>query len=151
MLQDIHVSYIWVPQKKCHCFINLDESCISLYKGYQTLNSLVTKMPELIFFNAENLCCACVGNVFFLTYPNIMLIMYFALLIFHATHDLFLGVLGDWVLLAYIICSAYEWKRTVGMVTGVWLMSFVAWWMVIQLRSLVLLLLCSASSIYHVM
>jgi hypothetical protein len=110
------------------------------------------RYPRGYFFSMLRSCVVLALKMHFWTDPKIMFIMHFALLIFLPPIILFGSFLGgywgsEW-LVAYIdmFCLRMR-EELLKLLPDIWLMFFffLAWWTVIQLRSLVWVLLCSDS------
>lgn len=110
------------------------------------------RYPGGYFFSMLKSCVVLALKMHFWTDPKIMFIMHFALLIFLPPRILFGSFLGgywgsEW-LVAYIdmFCLRMR-EELLKLLPDIWLMFFffLAWWTVIQLRSLVWVLLCSDS------
>lgn len=110
------------------------------------------RYPRGYFFSMLRSCVVLALKMHFWTDPKIMFIMHFALLIFLPPIILFGSFLGgywgsEW-LVAYIdmFCLRMR-EELLKLLPDIWLMFFffLAWWTLIQLRSLVWVLLCSDS------
>jgi hypothetical protein len=110
------------------------------------------RYPGGYFFSMLKSCVVLALKMHFWTDPKIMFIMHFALLIFLPPIILFGSFLGgywgsEW-LVAYIdmFCLRMR-EELLKLLPDIWLMFFffLAWWTLIQLRSLVWVLLCSDS------